>query len=622
MEGEAAHSKHKVQLKKRIGTGAFGIIYKGTFDGDVVAVKTISSSAGGRGTSAEVRMFFKEASMLRQCQHSRIIGFKALVRLPPESSKGSINSWALVMEYAKSGNVAQRVLDQMMSPGRKLYTTPQALGWALDLARALEYLHMRSPAVLHRDVKASNVMLTEEEGATVAKLSDFGLHVAADDTVDRLLRSLNAVTTSAAAASVRSRSLDCVAAAAADRATVSGSGAAGCSSSRPAGAGATAASSTTGSGSSGRKADDSSSDESDSAIRSSAGGGGSGSAVLPQARIDKDSASGWIARSTQQQKQHKAPSPGIRASADHDYSEMHNATGGRLVYVHNAPADANAVASAQAADALAAVRASDAPKRASSFRRAKHHPPGEAAPRVLSEAQLCASDANASLYAQLAADAASRDASVTTSWDGGSLATDGTWASGSMDDSINGSTAHEELETVFNMTGCTGSLLYMAPEVFQSHAYNEKGDVFGFACILYELLARTLIMFSELPTVTSSEAQDVTEHYAKKVAGGYRPAQPKAVPDDLWRLVSACWHQDPLMRPHMSEVVAVLEDALKNEATAQRQQQAFGLASRMRSLTGSSNTNGASQAHGGAPAVPAVQQEAGPPQSQGCCVIS
>jgi hypothetical protein len=31
MEGDlvAAHSKHKVQLKKRIGTGAFGIIYKG-----------------------------------------------------------------------------------------------------------------------------------------------------------------------------------------------------------------------------------------------------------------------------------------------------------------------------------------------------------------------------------------------------------------------------------------------------------------------------------------------------------------------------------------------------------------------------------------------------------------
>jgi serine/threonine protein kinase len=37
---------------------------------------------------------------------------------------------------------------------------------------------MLSPAVLHRDVKSANIMLTEdEEGVMVAKLSDFGLHV-------------------------------------------------------------------------------------------------------------------------------------------------------------------------------------------------------------------------------------------------------------------------------------------------------------------------------------------------------------------------------------------------------------------------------------------------------------
>jgi Ser/Thr protein kinase RdoA (MazF antagonist) len=54
----------------------------------------------------------------------------------------------------------------------------QALGWALDVATALEYLHMLSPSVLHRDVKSANIMLTEdEEGVMVAKLSDFGLHV-------------------------------------------------------------------------------------------------------------------------------------------------------------------------------------------------------------------------------------------------------------------------------------------------------------------------------------------------------------------------------------------------------------------------------------------------------------
>lgn len=82
----------------------------------------------------------------------------------------------LPIAHLQDGNLAQRILDQMMAPTRKLYTTTQALSWALHIASALEYLHLRSPAVLHRDVKSSNIMLTTEDGALVAKLSDFGLH--------------------------------------------------------------------------------------------------------------------------------------------------------------------------------------------------------------------------------------------------------------------------------------------------------------------------------------------------------------------------------------------------------------------------------------------------------------
>jgi hypothetical protein len=65
----------------------------------------------------------------------------------------------------------------MISAMRRVYSTAQALSWALDLATALEYLHARSPMILHRDVKLSNVLLVEEGGALVAKLADMGLHM-------------------------------------------------------------------------------------------------------------------------------------------------------------------------------------------------------------------------------------------------------------------------------------------------------------------------------------------------------------------------------------------------------------------------------------------------------------
>jgi serine/threonine protein kinase len=43
----------------------------------------------------------------------------------------------------------------------------------------------------------------------------------------------------------------------------------------------------------------------------------------------------------------------------------------------------------------------------------------------------------------------------------------------------------------------------MAPEVYLAHNYNEKSDVFSFGVVLYELFAKCLVVFTELPTNSS-----------------------------------------------------------------------------------------------------------------------
>ncbi len=72
----------------------------------------------------------------------------------------------LVMEYIEGETLAQRV----QSRGAPSDTV--ALGWALELAQVLDYLHRQSPPIIFRDMKPENIILTEDGHL---KVIDFGL---------------------------------------------------------------------------------------------------------------------------------------------------------------------------------------------------------------------------------------------------------------------------------------------------------------------------------------------------------------------------------------------------------------------------------------------------------------
>ena len=57
----------------------------------------------------------------------------------------------------------------------------------------------------------------------------------------------------------------------------------------------------------------------------------------------------------------------------------------------------------------------------------------------------------------------------------------------------------------FDLTGQTGSHLYMSPEVFRGEQYNHKADVFSYAIVLYELMHRQLLQVCFLVGCGKSE---------------------------------------------------------------------------------------------------------------------
>ncbi|KAE8733304.1 putative serine/threonine-protein kinase [Hibiscus syriacus] len=142
-----------------IGEGGYGIVYSGVLsDGAKVAVKNLLNNRG----QAE-KEFKVEVEAIGRARH------KNLVRLHGYCAEGAYRM--LVYEFVDNGNLEQWLHGEVgdVSP----LTWDIRMNIILGTAKGLAYLHEGlEPKVVHRDVKASNILLDRQWNP---KVSDFGL---------------------------------------------------------------------------------------------------------------------------------------------------------------------------------------------------------------------------------------------------------------------------------------------------------------------------------------------------------------------------------------------------------------------------------------------------------------
>ncbi|CAA0412163.1 putative transferase, protein kinase RLK-Pelle-LRR-II family [Arabidopsis thaliana] len=146
--------------KNVLGQGGFGKVYKGLLsDGTKIAVKRLTDFERPGGDEA----FQREVEMISVAVHRNLLRLIGFCTTQTER--------LLVYPFMQNLSVAYCLRE--IKPGDPVLDWFRRKQIALGAARGLEYLHEHcNPKIIHRDVKAANVLLDEDFEAVVG---DFGL---------------------------------------------------------------------------------------------------------------------------------------------------------------------------------------------------------------------------------------------------------------------------------------------------------------------------------------------------------------------------------------------------------------------------------------------------------------
>ena len=149
----------KLNMGEPFAQGAFGKLYRGTYNGEDVAIKILERPENDPAKAQLMeQQFQQEVTMLATLKHSNIVRFIGACRKPMV--------WCIVTEYAKGGSVRQFLMKrQNRSVPLKL-----AVKQALDVARGMAYVH--GLLLIHRDLKSDNLLIFGDKSI---KIADFGV---------------------------------------------------------------------------------------------------------------------------------------------------------------------------------------------------------------------------------------------------------------------------------------------------------------------------------------------------------------------------------------------------------------------------------------------------------------
>ena len=142
-----------VRLLERIAVGGFAEVFRGSYQGTVVAVKQLLE----RGKSVREKLE-NEVQTLARLRHPNLLLFMGYALEPP----------LILTEFMRRGSLHGILKSDECFKVDGL----RCLNIAMAVARGMHYLHSRSPPILHLDLKSPNILVDEKWRV---KIADFGM---------------------------------------------------------------------------------------------------------------------------------------------------------------------------------------------------------------------------------------------------------------------------------------------------------------------------------------------------------------------------------------------------------------------------------------------------------------
>lgn len=146
-----------------INRGQFGMVHKAKYKGKLYAIKVQSIETKRDETNPKFKGYETQLRMA-ELRHDNIVKvvFTTQYKSDPNSSTES-----LVMEFADFC-----LYDVLHKYKHLIYTPELGMLWALQIVRALDYLHSKATPIIHRDMKSPNLLLFGD--GRLLKIADFG----------------------------------------------------------------------------------------------------------------------------------------------------------------------------------------------------------------------------------------------------------------------------------------------------------------------------------------------------------------------------------------------------------------------------------------------------------------